>query len=100
LQREGLTGPQTLVREHAHQRCIRRPQLSADRLDRLRRARVDRVVADVRESPHTEDGVPMEASPLDRAVEDALEQTLVRRRCARDIDEDGNCAAGMNPPGT
>jgi len=83
LKRERLARSEALVGEHAHERGVRRAELRTDRLDRLGGARVDRLVANVGQPPDAEHGIPLEATPLDRAVEDALQDAERPVDCGR-----------------
>jgi len=97
LEREGFAGPEALVGEHAHQRGVGGLELAADCLDGLGRARVDRLVADVRQPAHPEHGVPLAPAPLDGAVEGALEQPerAVDRRHAGAVGPQ-RCGVGVD----
>jgi len=74
LERVGLAGSESLVGQYADERGVLPVELRADCLDGLGCARIDRLGTAVGEAARADDRVPVETTPLDGAVEDALEQ--------------------------
>ncbi|HMI99713.1 MAG TPA: hypothetical protein VK488_07775 [Gaiellaceae bacterium] len=71
-ERVRLGRAQALIGEHADERGVLRVELRTDRLDRFRRARIDRLGAGVCDTANPDDGIPTEVSPFHGSVEDAL----------------------------
>ncbi|HKG11295.1 MAG TPA: hypothetical protein VKB07_12050 [Gaiellaceae bacterium] len=100
-ERVGLRRAQALVRQHADERRVLRVESGANRLDRLRRAGVDRLGATVGDTADADHRVPGETAPFDRAVEDTLQNSerSVDRRGARSVDAQSGRVAVDRLPG-